>query len=323
MATLDQGVHNLDELISTIVDASGRLQAHNKSLESLDEALSDFAGTVGDAFEALDEQLQSSIDALDDATSDVESELDELAATLRAAAADQLEAAGQRADEAGSELTQELEGVRTGLAGAFDALDQSGFQVLGAAVEAVLQGTDALSEQVGQAFADLDQALHDRNAQLAEEREPTDQSLQETADGLQGEDQDTLQSAAKESVAGWSEEVPAAIESETATFGPDIADVYDTFQQEAGADADAIMAGVDAALGEGEEAAQAQSTQLQSTVEATGGQALAPLDEEEGRLDAAFEAGALLSDTLESMQADLQVTPRLVGEIDRLLQAVE
>jgi gas vesicle protein len=323
VATLDQGVHNLDELISSIVDASGRLQAHNESLESLEEALSDFAGSVGDAFEELDERLQSSIDALDDATSDAESELDELAGTLRAAAAEQLEAAAQRADDAGSELTQELEEVRTGLAGAFDALDESGFQILAAAVQAGQDGTDTLSEQLAQAFADLDQALQDRDAQLAEEREPAQQSLQEAADGLQGEDHDALLSGAEESIAGWSDEVPASIESETATFGPEIADVYDTFQQQAGGDADAIMAGVDAALREGEQAAQAQSAQLQSTVEATSGQALAPLDEEAGRLDAALEAGALLSDTLDAMQADLQVTPRMVGEIERLLQAVE
>jgi chaperonin cofactor prefoldin len=323
VATLDQGVHNLDELISTLVDATGRLQAHNASLESLDEALHGFADTVSAAFEDIAERLQSSIDALEDATSDLESELQELTGALRSAAEERLDAAGGRADTAGTELTQELQDTRTGLTTAFAALDESGFQVLGAAVQAVMDGTVALSGQMTQAFADLGQSLQDQQAQLGQEREQGEQSLQEAAGGLRGADHDTLQSASEESIAGWSREVPAAIEGQAAAFGPDIEAVYDAFQQEAGTAADAIMAGVDAALREAQEEGSAQAAQLQGTVEATALEAVVPLDEEEGRLEATLAAGALLSDTLESMQADLDVTPRLVAEIDRLLQAVE
>jgi hypothetical protein len=322
MVTLDESVRNLDQLCTQIAGAASRLQAHQASLESLDEALRGFTGTIGDALEDLDDGLESALDDLDRAADDACGEAEELGQAASALGDEPLQAAGQSAQDAASALGQQTTDVRQALADAFDALDRDGYQVLDAAAGEAGVGLATLTERAASAFAEAEQSVERERARVEEERTASEDALGECAASV-GEARDAVGAAAEEGVSGWSSEVPAAIEAQATVFAPDIQVVFDGFEAQAAEAADRIQAGVAALVQGALSAAETEAADLEAALLGAAEQSLGPLDQEGQALLGLLQAGVAVGERIDALEGDLQVTPRKVDEIAQLLQALE
>ena len=322
MATLDEGVHNLDQLCTQLADASQRLQAHSASLDDLEEALSGLQERMADETQELHDDLEDGLQEIDDAVEATVSAVRELSDATHTATDEQLEAAGSRAEDAAAEISR-VEQVTDPLDGAFTRLDDTGFQVLDTAAGDLAAGTAALGEQSAQAFADIERALQDAQSRLGQERGQTESAFTDAEDALLHEERNALEEAAGASVEGWSEVVPAAVAEEEAALGPRITSAYEAFGQAADGDADKLIATVDAAVEDLQAEAAAQCQRMEEAVERALSGALAPLAEQAAAMAATLDSGRGLAEAIAAQAHDLEIAPRIVAEIERLLQAVE
>ena len=88
-------------------------------------------------------------------------------------------------------------------------------------------------------------------------------------------------------------------------------------------DYDELIATVDAAVEDLQAEAAAQCQRMEEAVERALSGALVPLAEQAAAMAATLDSGRGLAEAIAAQAHDLEIAPRIVAEIDRLLQAVE
>jgi ABC-type transporter Mla subunit MlaD len=319
---LDEGVGNLERFITVLTDTAGRL---DQCVEALDDAarhlddvegdtedtLGDFTGTleemagdIGDAAGSTAEAFQSLAQKAHDIADDRCTE----AANDASAAGDAFE---EKAEGAGETLdTETASTVNDGFKLFGDTLDQAGREVQQAGADAE-QAMEALGEGAAAGQADAEAAF--TRAEATFDAAVADLGTHGTA----------LEAAANEA-AGALAGAEGDLEGECTNLGNEAKATYDTFADGAEAKAGELASEAEKLLeGAGEavdtDASAPMTEALALAVDEAGGEYDGALDEVATVLGAAVD----MSGELEPLIGELDKSQNVVGEVDRLLKAME
>jgi hypothetical protein len=319
MASLDDGISNLQSFIGEatgsanyLMQASGRLEATNTAIEQLEqEAQGDIGETNRVLVEAESELAESRASAVE--------ALEALAQTAEEGADDTLETKRGELEDAGDETEQAAEAARDDLAESYDRLEAEGFRGhadalddLGAGVEnaknAAERAFEELTDEVS-SLSDRGEALGDAVAAgLAETESEVEQEVTVLA-GRFDAVKDVWHQSIDEGLRASCDEVGGELQRIYTDWGAAVGEIAD----ELGEDCSTPLDGVSTFV---------EQQAHQALEEAVGEMLRGPADHllsEEGLAGAAAEAASVVAEAVGDIVEDLRVSVNVVGQIDRML----
>jgi chromosome segregation ATPase len=320
MATLDEGVLNLQRFVGLLLTATSATQqvGHHVSeasrrLSRLEDEAEQEGGGLNDDLTALGQTLESEeAEALSAMT-----ELSEAAGDARDKARD----AQDKVETTATDLDDTSDGVDTGLEQASQQLTSEGFQPLIQALDEAQQEMDIESSEEERGFAELDSAVGRFESEAGTAWTGAAAELEDGAGGLT-EGESDLRTESAEGAQGF-ESAAGALESACTDLEADVDAIYDVLSQGVEAQGQAWQQAVQAA---GHEAhsftIEARQHHLEEPAAMVKDEALAMLAQEYAALDTVLEAAATVVGDLEPLAHDLAKCQAVLGDIDALTAAL-
>jgi hypothetical protein len=320
MATLDDGVVNLQRFIGHLANSTSALGQLTDHFESKSKSFAQLEDEVGQEGDGLGDELQEMTTALETGEQEATSALTDL--TQAAADGQQsTEEAQQLVEKAASDVDQKVHTVMTELDGADTSLTDQGFQALGQTLDEAEKELHTEDEESTSAFAELGTAVQGFESDSQTAWDAAEGELEHSTSDLQQEETD-LESAAGDAVHGF-EAAGTEGENQCSALESELEAIYEH-----------LVTGVEAEGHEWEQAvqqaAQASAGFLQSgQQERVDEPATLVHDEAITGLDHEYDALAQMLDTsagtiaeLEPLSEDLVKADSVVGEVDELMQAL-
>ena len=324
MATqLDEGVGNLERLCTLLAQTNEELKGHNTDLESRAGALEELQDAAGEELHDLRDALEAFEDRVKSDGGDAASAVDDLAASARALADDALGGVEEEIGAAESAFAQKLDGDRADLEAGASELTTAGFEVLSSGVESAEGGLQASGQEAEAAFGAFEGEVQGLEQEVQAFQSETAAALSAAAEGLSGEVAEGLSSDGTECVSAWMDELPASLESGCSSAEAPVAAAYAALAEEGQGAGDELMEKVSTSSSEGAGfLLDEQGGHLQEAGSVVIEQAVPDLLGELGSVQSTVETGAQTAGALEPMVGELEISKKVVADVDQLLSAI-
>jgi chromosome segregation ATPase len=320
MATLDEGVVNLQRFVGLLASATSATQqvgdhvkeaaGHFAQLETEAEqeggGLNDELTELGQALETEEAEALSAMTELQQAATEAQGKADE---------------AQDKVEKAATDLDEKAGAVESGLEQASEQLTNEGFQPLTQALDEAQQEMEKESNEEEQAFTELESAVGTFESEAETAWNEAEAELEE-ATGELNEGETQLETESKEGVQGF-ETAADKLESDCTDLEQDVDAIYSELSTGVEAQGQAWQQAVQAASQEAltftNEARQQQLDQPAALVK---DEALSTLTQEYEALNTVLEAATIAVNGLEPLAEDLVKSQGVLGEIDSLMAAL-
>jgi hypothetical protein len=324
MGGYNDGVYKLDEFCALLGETHNRLVADRSTMDNLEDSLEGFEDSVEKAVGGLSDAVAAFRKRLGEAEEAAVAEVEGLAEDAQQLEGSRLPAVQDQLEAAEDGLEDGLRAEDAEMDEAAAEMEAQGFAPLTAGLEALDAAGEAMAGDLEQDFSELDGGLDAGRRGLDEAEADTVAECTAASGALDAEDRAGLEADAGQCLTGWGSELAATLEGQTAEFGQEFTRVYDEFQSGAEGGGQELSAAVDALLREtGDYVRHDAAASLEGGLELTLEQALPALGQEVGGLIAALgsceEAGAVLV----PMVDELEVSGRVMTQVDRVLRAME
>jgi len=320
MASLDEGVLNLQQFIGQLNAANGALEEITKALETSTKDLSQLEDEAAEQGGGLNEGLDQLGSQLDSGREEATEAIEEVAEVTRDAQ-DTLGDARHQVEEAAGDFEERSQAVVTDLEERHATLTERGFEDLARTVDEVQQACDTVRESSEQAFSELEGAVRGFEAETQASWDAADGAVEQNAAELAG-DESSLASDVSEYVEAF-ESASADLGSACSRLEGELASIYESGR-----------AGVDAAGQElaggwqvlSQEAVAFVDSGVQERLEEPARvveeEALGGLKQEYTALGGALEEGSATAQELAPLAEQLAKSQAIIGHVDELMQAL-
>jgi methyl-accepting chemotaxis protein len=320
MATLDDGVVNLQRFVANLANATSALGQVDDYLGAKARSFTELENEAADEGDGLSGHLEDAGSALDTGKGEVTDALGDLAQ----AATDGQQALGEAEDkveQAASDLEEKVQTALTDLDEANTSLTDEGFQALGHTLDEAEQELQAESQETEQAFTELETAVHGFETEAQTAWDDAEHEL-ETATSELGEGESTIETEGSEGVHAF-ETAATEMETHCAALEGDLELIYH-----------ALSSGVEAQGHEWEQAVQnvareavgfaqdGQQQRLDDPATMLDDDALGSLDQEYTTLAAVLDMATAIAGELEPLGEELVKCQAVVVEVDELMSAL-
>lgn len=320
MATLDDGVLNLQRFVASLAtstEALGKISDFVKTLDHGLDALDNEAGAEGGG---LNEHLGEAATALESGESDARQALTDL--THAATAGEQtIGGARDKVEHAAADVQEKAQAVMTAVEEANGTLSNEGFQALGHTLDQAEHDLQNEAQEEDQALQELDTAVQgfagEAQGAWGEAEGALDEATHHLADG-----ESSVESEATDGVQAF-ETLGGEIESFCTSLEGELEVIYD-----------ALTSGVDAQGHEWNEGVQNLAQQAAAFLE-SGEQhrlaqpasmvdedALKPLSQEYATVGALLDVAVATAGELEPLSEELGKSQTVVAQVDELMSAL-
>ena len=320
MATLDEGVGNLQRFIAHLVASTGALERSAAFFKESGGRFGDLEDEVGDEGGGLNDELEELGTALDSGVHDAGEALTELTQAVREGE----EAAGeggQRLDQAARDVEEETGTTLDGVADANTRLTSQGFEALGQTLDREQKELETETQECEQAFDELETAAADSESEAQTAWDAADAELDEAMSDLT-EAAAAFEAATDQGVQGF-EAAAGDFEQHCADLASEVDVIYDALDaavaQEGQEWDQAVRSFVSEALALAETAAREQVVQPAGLVE---DEALGGLQQEYSALGDVLESARQTAEELDPLTQDLARCQQVVAKVDELLNAL-
>lgn len=320
MATLDEGVANLQRFIAHLVASTGALEKSATFFKDSGGRFSDLADEVGEEGGGLNDELEELGSALDSGVHDAEEALTELMQASREGD----DAAGegrQRLDQAAGGVEEETGTTLDGVADANARLASQGFETLGQTLDREQAELEAETRECEQAFGELEAGAGDSETEAQAAWDAAEAELDEAMSDLT-EAATALEAATDQSTQGF-EAAAGEFEQHCSDLASDVDVIYDALDlavaQEGQEWDQAVRSFVAEALVFVETAAREQVEQPAALAE---DEALGGLQREYSALGDVLESARQTAEELHPLTQDLARCQQVVAKVDELLTAL-
>lgn len=324
MAQMDDGVGKLQEFCGLLASTNSRVQEELSTLEAYGGEVGQIEDAIEETLGGFNDDLAARLKELADAEGAAVEEIGELASMAQSVADDRLEEARGDVEERDSGLEERLESDQGDLDTEFSEMTSAGFEALATTVNGVQTELTASGDRSEQAFDGLREALQTLEQQVQDAREEVAEALTQVADAVTGEETDGLESEASTSLTGWNDEIPNNVGAECDGLGEGLESLYEVFGSDAEAAGDELMESVSTAFQEAARfLAPEMSDPLEGALDRAGAEQLEGLGGDWQAANEVLMAGAATTETLEPIVEQLDISQRVVAEVDRALSALE
>jgi hypothetical protein len=282
MASLDEGVGNLERLCGLLAQANGSLKDQTTRAEADADAVQVLEDRCDRELDRLGDELETLQDTAKSDSQEGASAVEGLGTLARTVADERLVAVDHDLGDAQAAAQQRLDESETSLESGFGELTSAGFEALASALDAVEGGVQGSAE--------------------------TAASIEETGAGCES---------------GWSDELPADLESQCSAASDGVAGAYAGFGSEGLGEGEALLDRV-SSLGGGASdfLLNEESGQVETAGAAAAEQAFPELLAELAGVQATLEAVSQAAAALEPMVGELEIAKEAVGQVAELLAAI-
>ena len=320
MATLDDGVVNLQRFVGLLVTATSATEQVGDHVTESSRQFSQLEDQAADEGGGLNDHLTELAQAIEHDEAEVTSAMND----VMQAATDAQEAAGDahdKVEQTATDLDQKAGAIEHDLEQASGQLTSEGFQPLSQALDEAQQEMDSESNEEEQAFTELEGAVGGFESESETAWNEAETELdQATTDLTEAESE--LESEAKEDVHAF-EDAAGALEGACTELDSAVDAIYDVMSQGVEAQGQSWQQAVQAA---GQEAltfaTDAHHQQLDQPAAMVKDEALAKLQQEYEALDTVLEAATTAVSGLEPLTEELIKCHGALGEIDALMDAL-
>jgi len=318
MATLDDGVLNLQRFVASLVTATEALGKIGDFVKALDNGLNELDHEGAAA--GLDDHLGEMSTALDGGEAEARQALTDL---IHAVASEEqtIGAARDKVEHAASDVQEKARAVMTDVEGAHDTLSSEGFQPLAHTLDQAEQDLQSEAQEEDQALQDLDTAVQGFASEAQSAWSEADTALDGATHHL-GEGQSSVESEATEGVHAF-ETLGGEIESFCTSLEGELEVIYG-----------ALTSGTDAQGHEWDQGVQNLAQQAVTFLE--GGQqervvqpaamvadeAMKPLSQEYATVGAVLDVAVAAAGELEPLSGELAKSQTVVAQVDELMNAL-
>jgi chromosome segregation ATPase len=320
VATLDDGIANLQQFIASLVTATSVLEGVTKHLNDTTHDLAQIESQAGERGDELNRELQEFQSQLDSEEEEARQALTTLGHEAEEAQRISTEA-DHRLEQAATHFEEQAHKVATDLEHDQTELTSQGFTPLDHTLEETEQQLQTLGQETEHAFQELEGAVQgfQSEAQAAWDEE---EGAVEHATTEAAHQEQTLVTEATEGTqafeheAGELEEAASTLESELETIYQSLRSGVETASQEL------THAVQDAAQHAVSLVETGKQTSLDGPADALEHDALHPLEEEYQTLQASLQAAAATAAEVHPLADDLGKCHAVVGQIDQIMNAL-
>jgi hypothetical protein len=323
MATLDEGVSNLQRFCGLLTQVNTGLQQRTQEVENAAADVERLDGSLDDALASLAGALQEAQSQMESDADDAQAAVEGLGASVLALDEERLPPVEEDVDEAGSTFAQRTGEDGAALESASGELASAGFDALSSSLDSVEGSIQASAQDAEEAFATAASEVAAAQQQLEQGLNDTSAAAQEAAGALSGETVASLESDGASCAAAWTGELPQALESGCTGAAGAVEGAYGGFGEESLGAGDGLIERV---LVVCEQAAAFVLDDGGSQVEQAGAaaaeQAMPDLQAELDAMEATFAGGADTCGRLDPLVGELEIAATVVAQVDELLAAV-
>lgn len=324
MGGYDDGTYKLDEFCALLGETHSKLVADHATMDHLEESLDGFEEAVEKTVGGLGDAVAELRKRLAEAEVDAVAEVEALAADARQLEGSRLTAVQGQLEAAEDELENGLRAEGVELDQASADMEAQGFAPLTEGLEALDAAGEAMAQDLEHHFSELDGTLSTERERIDDAETESVAECTAASDALDAEDRAGLEADAVHCLTGWGSELAATLAAQTAEFGQEFTRVYDEFQSGAEAGGQELSAAVDALLREaGDFVRDDVGASLGAELELALEQALPAHGQEVEGLLAVLGSCEETSTVLVPMVDELEISGRVMTEVDHVLRALE
>jgi DNA repair exonuclease SbcCD ATPase subunit len=324
MATLDEGIENLQRFNALLAETNTQVEQTIDNLETQEHDLGQLEEDLETKLDGLQSELQELKSEVEKAEDDASGEIERLGEAAQNAAGGPLEEAENDLDEAEDDVQQKLSKDQGDADKAFATLESDGFEELHGTLQTVGGDVQKSQGEVEQSFDTFDQELQGMQQELEGAGTKAVEGMDQAAEAISGEEAEELKSKVAGYVTAWGQTVPQEVESGADQVVNDLHSNYEGWKSEADADADELMQTVGQLATELAEMLTSElGEQLEQAVDKAKDEAFGTLDDDLGSTNAVLEAGEDTTGELDPLVPELEIAKTVVGEIDTALGALE
>jgi len=320
MATLDDGLANLQRFIAHLVASTGALEKSAEFFRESRDRFSDLEDEVGDEGGGLNDELDELASVLDSGLRDAEEALNDLTQAARDGEGTAGEAQ-QRLEQAAAGVQEETEKTLDAVADANARLVTQGFGALGHTLDQTQKDLEAETQECEQAFDGLEGAVGTSQTEAEAAWDAAEAELDEAISDM-GEAASSFEAAAADSVQGF-EAAAGEFEQHCLDLASEVDQIYDDLDAavaEEGQEWDQqVTAFVTEAMGFVESGAQERLEQPAGMVE---NEALSALEQEYSALGGMLGGATETAGELEPLAEDLARCQQVIAKVDELMNAL-
>lgn len=320
MASLDEGVVNLQRFIAHLVNSTGALE---KSSEHFNESSHRFGELEDEAAEqvgGLNDELEELGSALDSSLKGAEDALTE----LTQAATDAQGTSGEaqhRLEEAAASLENQAEKTDSELADGNARLTTEGFDALGRTLDEAQKELHAEAQDAEQVFTKLEDAIGTSQTEAEAAWDSAEAALDEATTEL-GQDASAFEAAADESVQGF-DTAAGEFEQQCTDLASDVDLIYDALDSAVDQEGHEWEQNLEALAKEAAAwASGAAEERLEQPARMVEEEALNSLEQEYSAVGTLLEGGRDTAGELEPLADDLAHCQAVVAQVDQLMNAM-
>jgi len=320
MATMDQGIANLQRFITNLINATSAVGQVDEHFEAKAKVFDELEKSAGEEGDGLNHHFEEAGTALDTGKGEAESAL----ADLGKAGHDGEQHLGeseQKIEQTATDLEQKVTTALHDVDQANTTLADSGFTALGHTIEEAEQALQKELQETEGKFNEFETAVQGFQTENEKAWHDGEHAL-ETATTEMGQEQSTVEKDATEGVHGF-ETAATEMESHCTSLQGELETIYK-----------AVTAGVETQGHEWEQHVQELGTQgttfvhdgQQNRIDAPAGmlenEALHALSQEYETLGTVLEVAAATATELEPLGEDLVKSQVVVAQVDELMNAL-
>ena len=321
--TLDDSIQRLGDFCAVLKAANANLDTNTNLIGDHADHLQQVAGGAGDELQGLTDDSRAFDGRFEDADTTAEQSLEQAASEAHSLAETTLGGIDQGAE-------QREDAVEAALRADVDELDrtststQSSYEALGATLEQARDEVGRVEDALEGAYDGLEGGLNTLGQEIETARIETVQAFADAGALLDGEDLAALHADGDAAASGWTDELPAGLESAAETARQSMVGAYESFGSGTLAAADELEGAVATA---GREVAEALISGTGNELDMAAGALVSPSAEtaqaDVDALDAGIDVHEQTCQTLEPMIGELEKVRLAIGEIAALLEAMQ
>lgn len=320
MATLDEGVVNLQRFIAHLAASTSALERSGDHFKESAQKFGELEDEVVEEGGGLNDELEEIGSTLDSAKGDAQDALMELIQAASEAQGTTGEAQ-TRIEEAASDLDEKAQTILGDLDEAHGHLTEQGFDALGQTLDGSQQELETESQEGEQALTELETAVAGFETEAQTAWDAAEGELDEAISDL-SEGESSLQTAASEGVQGL-ETAGTEFEQSCSTLESAVDLIYDVLDKDVAEQGQEweqhVQTIAKEAIGFVEAGAQERLEQPAIVVEE---EAVASLSQEYGALEAVLDGATTTAEELKPLAEELAKCQTIVGQIDELMNAL-
>jgi chromosome segregation ATPase len=319
MATLDDGIQDLQQFIGELITANGALEQVTAHLADSTRDLSDLDASVAEHAGGFNDDLEDFATQLESAEAEAVQAIEDLAQAA-GTAQDTLEGERGQVEHAADELESRVQAVRTGLDEADHELTEQGFTVLAQASEQSESALEAERQDAQQAFTEMADGVHGFETAAQAAWDAADQAADEAVSDARTQES-SLETEGSESVHAF-EAAGGEFGSACSALEAELGGIYEGCVAGIDADGDELVHGLESLAQEAVAFVERGAQEgLDTPADLVEQEALGGLHEEFSSLGHCLETAHGLAESLDPLADELVKSQTVVDQVDRLIKA--